>query len=206
MVRDAGVSAEIVISPLLRIEQITPDVLPEAEAMIFTSVHGVAGYAAVGGQAGKPALCVGEATAKAARDAGFDVELATPDAARLKPKLAGETRKLLHARGAHVAADLTGVATDCESVVVYDQIAQNLSAQARDLLHSGRPVVVPLFSPRSAALFADEAGGAKGLIGIFISEAAAHKAADVPWVRKVTAEMPDAETMLRLCVTELQVR
>ena len=187
---------DVLISPIMKIVGVTPEALPEAEVLVFTSVHGVEGYVAAGGKRSE-AYCVGPATSARAEEAGFSVIAAEKDAATLKPLLAKETRRLLHARGAHVAADLTKAAPNAVSVVVYDQPLAGLSDEAKAALAAERPVIVPLFSPRSAAAFAAEANGASALSAVFISEAARLAAGDMPYLKCAVADMPDAEGMAR---------
>ena len=185
---------EVLISPIMEIVYIRPANLPVADVLVFTSVHGVVGYMAAGGVAAE-AYCVGLATAEAARVAGCSVIAVEKDAATLGPLLAGETRRVLHPRGAHVAADLTQVASDLESVVVYDQPLVGLSDIAKVALGTERHVIVPLFSPRSAAAFAGEAEGAKALSAVFISAAAQAAARDMPCEASLVALTPDAAGM-----------
>jgi len=184
---------EVLMSPMMQIVHVMPEALPEAEVLVFTSVHGVDGYFAAGGNAAD-VYCVGPATAARAQQAGCTVIAAEKDAATLKPLLAKETRRLLQVRGAHVAADLTQAAPDVQSVVVYDQPLKPLSGKAKAALLSEQPVIVPLFSPRSARAFAAEASEAHALYAVFISEAA-RDAAEMPSVETEVAETPDADGM-----------
>ena len=57
---------------------------------------------------------------------------------------------LLHVRGAHVAGQLAQQIENLVEVVVYDQPAQVLTKEAVEALSGESPVVLPLFSPRSA--------------------------------------------------------
>lgn len=185
---------EVLISPLMEIVYTKPPTLPLADVLVFTSVHGVVGYMAAGGVAAE-AYCVGAATAEAARAAGCPVIAVEKDAATLGGLLSGEKRRLLHPRGAHVAADLGRIAADFRGVVVYDQPLMALSDEAKAALGAARPVIVPLFSPRSAAAFAAEAERASGVSAVFISAAARAAAGTMPLVASRVARTPDAAGM-----------
>jgi uroporphyrinogen-III synthase len=70
---------------------------------------------------------------------------------------------LLHIRGAHSRGDLTARLTqaglNARDHVLYDQLQMPLNAEARALLFGPDTVIMPLFSPRSAALVAQQLSG-----------------------------------------------
>lgn len=73
---------EPIIAPLLAIENLTPPVpdLAAFAALAFTSINGVTAFAALTPRRERPVFAVGDATAQAARDAGFaDVRSASGD-------------------------------------------------------------------------------------------------------------------------------
>jgi uroporphyrinogen-III synthase len=185
---------DVLISPIMEIVYLVPERLPAADVVLFTSVHGVAGYVAAGGTPSE-AYCVGAVTAEKARKAGFDVLQVAPDLAALRPALAGEQRELLQVRGTYVTADLVAEFAHVASVIVYDQPRVGLGDQAVAALASGRAVVVPLFSPRSARAFAKEAGQPRALYAAYIS-AAVQAAAELPFIEAETAQTPDARGMV----------
>lgn len=148
---------EILFSPLVEIRPIegTPDA-SGARGLIFTSANGVAAAEA---PRDLPAYCVGDATAAAAAAAGYRALACggTADALvehllRLRPD-----GPLLHLRGTHARGDvaerLTAGGLPCTGQAVYDQVLVPLTAQARAALLAQPPVIVPLFSPRSAQHF-----------------------------------------------------
>lgn len=150
----AGTPVEI--APMQRIDRlpVDPPLLP-GRALIFTSRQGVA---ALGPGQGL-AVCVGDATAQAARDAGYDAVSAGADADAVVALVQRDhaDRAFTHVRGRHsrgaVAARLTAAGIPTDTRIVYDQTALPLSGPARALLTGTDPVLVPLFSPRSAELF-----------------------------------------------------
>lgn len=78
--RDMGF--EPIVAPLLSLETLTPPVpdLASFAALAFTSINGVAAFAALTPRRDRPVFAVGDATAQAAHDAGFaDVRSASGD-------------------------------------------------------------------------------------------------------------------------------
>ncbi|MGR3479809.1 uroporphyrinogen-III synthase [Salipiger marinus] len=160
----AAERAEPLVSPLLDI--VTTGPLPDlagVRGLIFTSANGVRAYAALAGPPLSPCFVVGEATARAARDVGLVPVVAQGDAESLLALILDHAPEgpLLHLRGTFarggLAERLTAAGLPVREAVVYDQPARPLTPEARAALQGDRPVVVPLFSPRTARLFAAEA-------------------------------------------------
>ena len=195
-------AVEIVISPLLRIE-FTPTAMANRSATpIFTSRNGVEGFVRAGGAANGPCWCVGAATAAAAEAAGFTARAAEGDAASLLAAIlaSGDKGPFQHYRGAHARGDLAGrlSAAGCPTgaEVVYAQDFRELSDEAKAVLGGETPVIVPLFSPRSAARFAGVHAGSAPLFVAVISAAAGAELGALPIFRMETAARPDAAAML----------
>lgn len=205
----------IVIAPLMApvlLDAPLPELLsprgggarPDAEAVvIFSAETGVAGFARLCPRRDLRALCVGERTAAAARMAGFPATVAGADAAGLLaalPALAQGARVVV-VRGEDtacpIARHLSTRGVETAEMIVYAQRPQPLGAEARALLAGGAPVVVPLFSPRSAALFAAAAtGSAAPLWIVAISGAARGGLGPIEPARAIVAATPDGEAML----------
>ncbi|WP_417718637.1 uroporphyrinogen-III synthase [Salipiger sp.] len=150
-----------VLSPLMSIEALGPlPEVPKSSGVIFSSANAVRCWQALGGGVRSPCYTVGRATARAARTAGFDPISADGDADALVSVILGQNPgvPLFHLRGTHtrgnVAGRLRDGGCDVSVAVIYDQPAHELSDEARAALNGTVPVVVPLFSPRSAAQFA----------------------------------------------------
>jgi len=192
----AGLGLEVVISPVLEIRPVPHDGgrLAAARGLVFTSVNAVP---AAGAGRGRPAVCVGPATARAARAAGFDVTEGPGDAARMLPLLQGLGEGWLHPHGAHVARTLP-----VPGMVVYDQLPAPLNAPARAALAGAAPVILPLFSPRSSRLLAGQAAGARAPLWLAPISAAAQRAWPIAAARSVLAPTPDAAGVL-LAVRQL---
>lgn len=176
-----------VISPILRIVPVPHDGarLAAAEALVFTSQHAIP---VAGPGRGRTAFCVGPRTAALARDAGFAVIEGPGDAERLEPMLKASDLRLLHPHGRHVARHLP-----VEGMVVYDQQPLPLSSEVHALLAGAGPVILPLFSPRSARLLAAEAGPVRASLWLAPISRAAQEAWSGPVDRCEVAQSPDAE-------------
>ncbi|WP_081856384.1 uroporphyrinogen-III synthase [Thioclava dalianensis] len=154
-----------VVSPLMDFEAVE-NPIPSADSVIFTSQEAVRLFSLRQAAGGRVAFCVGARTAQAARAAGFTAIAGDAGAeALLEVILARHARgSILHARGEPVAFDLSSALNsagiETKEVVLYRQVRQAFTNEARDVLGSGGPVLLPLFSPNSARTFWDQAGDA----------------------------------------------
>lgn len=192
----------MVISPLTEIRYLEA-ALPAEGAVIFTSENAVRAWLRRAAGAGRKAWCVGARTAEAARAAGFDAQAAGGDADALVADLIaqGVRGPLLHMRGTHsrgaVADRLNSAGIETSEVRIYDQHPSPPTPEARALLAGRAPVLVPLFSPRSAALFAAAATGAGAPLHIFaFSPAVAAALSGVEMASLDVAAQPEAEAMI----------
>lgn len=178
-----------IIAPILRILPVAHDsaTLAAAEGLVFTSAHAVA---AAGPGRGRPAFCVGARTAEVARAAGFATVAGPGDAEGLAPMIASAGLRLIHPHGRHLARALP-----VEGMVVYDQQAQPLTPEAVALLEGAAPVIVPLFSPRSARLLAQAAQGARAPVWLAAISPAAMATWDARADRRAVAVTPDAAAL-----------
>ncbi len=156
-----------------------------------------------------PAFCVGDATARAAAEAGFaPVESAGRDAAALVDLVAVRADPaagpILVLRGAHVAADIAGALRTrgfaAEETVVYAaRPAGPPDAATAAALRAGAMRAAAFYSPRAGRLFAPAAAALGARLGatvaIAISAAAAETLAGCGFARIVVAERPDGAAM-----------
>ena len=178
----AGQPLRITISPLMQAVFLSWDVPDVPSALIFSSETGVVAYARRPIAGVVHAFCVGDATARVARKAGLQAVSARGDA----DDLIGLIRQhhggggLLHVRGAdargNIAQRLTAVGLACDERVVYEQQVRPLSPAALWLLSGQMPVVLPLFSPRSAMLLAQAGPVIAPLLIVAMSQAVADAA------------------------------
>ncbi|HZC37629.1 MAG TPA: uroporphyrinogen-III synthase [Sphingomicrobium sp.] len=184
--------------PLFKIEPVAWDMpdLSRFDALLLTSANAVRrGGAGLAHLQGLPVHAVGNATADAARNAGFAVA-STGDAgvdallASLEPGL-----RLLHLCGEDRRAP-ADARREIRSLVVYrsrESSVPNISA-AKDC-------VALIHSPRAGRRFAgliDQAGVDRGRIGIVAISPAAAEAADGGWAAVAAAETPNDDALLAL--------
>ena len=199
---DAGLG--VVISPVLSIEpRVVRCDLDRYDGLIFTSQNAVRAAAGLG-LAGRRAYCVGARTADLARNLGAEARALGRDAQALIAALRARppSGRLLFLRGEHSRGDvekaLNSAGIETDSLIIYDQRARPLNTAARDALAGDGPVILPLFSPRSAAILGQEIGGMAhraplGLVAI--SRAALEGWSGPDPALSVVAARPDAQAM-----------
>jgi uroporphyrinogen-III synthase len=191
--RARAMGLEPVVAPLFTIRPVEWDVPdPEAfDAVLLTSAH--AARTVPRSLTALPCYTTGEATARAALEAGFaDVRAGPGDGeAALAMAQADGWSRVLHLCGRdHIA--LPGV----ERRIVYAADAvESLPDPATTALAFG--AVVLLHSPRAATLFADLVDDRSGVRLALISAAAA-AAAGEGWAAKAVAARPRDEALLEV--------
>jgi uroporphyrinogen-III synthase len=200
-----GDAVQVILSPL--IAPVFPSVtVPDGDfrAVVLTSETGAQAAARLPGVP-RRAWCVGDRTAAAAQALGFEAQSAAGDADALVGAIvaAGEAGRLIHLRGrdsrGEVAARLTAAGLPTAEVIVYAQAAQPLTDAARAVLQADAPVIVPLFSPRSAQLFAATQPKAPLFIAA-LSPAVAAGLGDLRCKMVAVADHPDAKALLQALV------
>ncbi len=199
-----GADWPVVISPLTKIVNLSPQ-LPEGDwpDVIFTSENAVQAFRKLRPDHRATAWCVGGRTAKAAEAAGFRARTGPGDVAGLCEAIvaAGTVTRLLYPRPVHAAGNVEGAmysaGIETKSVLVYDQVSRPPTAAAHLLMAGAAPVLLPLFSPRSAALAAAAFTSATAPVWIAaISGATADAGAPLTAPHCIIATRPDAEGML----------
>jgi uroporphyrinogen-III synthase len=199
---------EVIIAPLQEVRFVDwtrPD--PLADVLIFTSRNAVVAAARAG--LGGLAYCVGDQTAQAAQLAGFRTISAAGDAQDLVARvLMDGPRPVWHLRGrearGNVAPQLRAAGFNVTERVVYDMVSLPLSGTAKSALRGPGPVLVLLFSPKSAKRAAKALAGAKATLAIFsISEAVDDVAKGLEARARWVALRPDADGMLEIVVQVL---
>ena len=195
--------AEAIVAPLIAIVPCGYDTNTEgAQAIIFTSTNGVRAFPDARGARDRLVLTVGDATAEAAREAGFnDVRSADGDVNALvalaKRELDPARGKLIHIAGDHVAGDLGGelraAGFSVERRLAYASVA---AAPLPEALNG--PLDIVLFhSPRAAQRFIElGAPNAANLVAGCMSAAIAEAAGKVSWKRIITAPRPREDDLL----------
>lgn len=201
---DVLARVDLLVSPLIRIEPLVQSLdFGPARGLIFTSANAVRVVAGVTDDRRLPCFCVGDTTAATARAAGWDALAlgATADelvAALLRDRPEGP---LLHLSGEHTRGDIARRLGDTTETAVYAQLLQPLNAAARQALDGAMPVIAPLFSPRTARHFAEQAAGRAPIHAIALSKSVAEPLKPKGFSRVVTALRPDAGAMVKAVVT-----
>ncbi len=194
----------IVLCPLMETQHLSPDLPDKPFAHVaFTSETAVAAYARLSGDRTPIAWCVGQRTALAARTAGFPVRQGPGDAEALMNLIRAErpAGAFLWPRGAQIARDLASelraAGFEITGLQVYTQRAADPTAGAMALLAGDRPLLLPLFSPRSARLAADAFGAHAAPIRVAaLSPAVADAAGRLAPERLSIAGKPESESLL----------
>ncbi|MBP2311343.1 uroporphyrinogen-III synthase [Azospirillum soli] len=196
-----------------------PD-LHDVQALLFTSMNGVRGYARRTGRRGLPVYAVGDATAYAARTSGFtQVESASGDVYALadlvRARVAPKAGVLLHVAGTKLAGDLAGMLTEdgfsVRRATLYDAVpSTRLSENTGRALRTGTLDAVLFFSPRTARSFVrlvNEAGlidCCRTVDALCLSPAVAEAARTygdqgvTPWQDVRVAPRPEQDALLGL--------
>ena len=187
----------VILSPAQEIKPLPIAVPQGTKGIVLTSENAVP---ALPLGLGLPAYCVGERTAAAAAAHGLSAHAAAGDAASLLSLIRHErpSGPLFHPHGRHLAADMVAALRDeveITGAVAYEQVAIPPSGEAMRLLEADRPVLLPLFSPRSARLVAGWPMRAPLLIAAMSENVSAAWSGATPRCLKI-APIPSAAAML----------
>ena len=193
-------AVQVIYAPLLSIKQRDVGDLTGVQGLVLTSQNAVQ---ALHGQqvAGLRAFCVGGQTTRAALAVGLDAISFDGNADDLVDGVSAHapTGPLVHLRGGHtrgdVAGRLTAMGFPTSERVVYDQIAQSLHKTLKQDLALGVRAIAPLFSPRTARLFAAECQEALQTDVICLSHAVASDLATGRYRAVHTCAKPTGEAM-----------
>jgi uroporphyrinogen-III synthase len=187
-----------IVSPLIEIVAM-PTGLQTTGPVIFTSVNGVINSAEGDG---RTAYCVGAITAKAAVKAGWAAVQAGETADQLILHLLnrGVDGPLTHFSGVHTRGNiverLTAGGLKATRVVVYDQVKCALTSQATEALSDTFPLLVPLFSPRTAHSFVNQFNGCAALHIVAFSQDVADQIGDLTWETLTVLDHPTRLAMI----------
>ncbi len=186
--------------------------LDGAQAVLFTSANGVRAFAAARAHRDLAAFAVGDATATAARDAGFaDIASAGGDvtdlAALVVQRLKPRSGALVHAAASEVAGDLGGALSpmgfELRRAVLYESVpAARLSDATAAALANGTIELALFFSPRTAELFVRLAAAAgleeacRKVAAVALSPAVAARLEPLAWRAVHVAETPTLASLL----------
>jgi uroporphyrinogen-III synthase len=186
-------------TPLISIEPIAND-LPNITNVVFSSANGPL-FGPKGHQ--NIAYCVGAQTKQAAQTAGWIAHQMGNSADELVEQLlqTNPAGPLTHLCGRHtrgdIAARLTTAGIQTTETAVYDQVIQPLSDHANTELRRENPVILPLFSPRTARQFARQYKGCAPLHIIALSSAVAAEVSSLPAENVMICVEPTRNAMLK---------
>jgi len=205
---------EVVIEPLLEIVPVdgAPVDLAGIQGLLATSANGIRALARRSPDRAPPVWAVGDASARAARELGYDrVESAGGDVTTLaelvKRRVDPAAGELLHAAGGKLAGDLGGSLAAAgyavRRMVLYEaRPAEALSDRLIGELRADSLDLALFFSPRTARTFARlaEAAGlgpcCRRLAAFALSPAVAGELAALPWRAVIAAAAPTQAALL----------
>ena len=196
--KEAGIDTDVLVSSVQGIKKANFEEPNTLAGAIFTSRNGVE---AVKGR-DAPCWCVGAATADAARAKGWQAVSADGDAEAVFKRIIADrpSGRLVHFRGTYargnLAERLSEEGINAHEVVVYKQISLPLSQTARTRLARENPVILPLFSPRSAAQLVQQGPFTAPLWVIAMSETVAGEAVALSPARMEISTTPDSAGMI----------
>ena len=193
-------SCEILDNPIQRI-----DFLPSLSkvnknsVLIFTSANGLRA-AKKHNLINKKCFVVGANTKKIAVSFGYDVLGFSKDQENLLKLIKSKkpTESMVHIRGKHTVGNLCDALKrnqfSCLDIIGYNQEPLKIKKQNLQKIHSGRPVILPIFSSRSAELLQSNLD-LTGFNVIAISEAVAKIVTGVELGGLVISKKPDLNSM-----------
>lgn len=205
---------EVLLEPLFEIvpiEGAVPD-LQDITGLLFTSANGVRAFARISKHRNFKVFSVGDATAAAARRAGFpDVESASGSVEGLITLVKGSwtpvSGTLFHAAGRTISGELAetlGVlGYEVRRMALYEaKAADTLSVRLCEVLRAANLGYALFFSPRTADTFvnlvtsADLRDACRNVEVICLSTAVADMLARLNWGHVTVAAEPNQESLL----------
>lgn len=191
---------EILDNPLQKIEFLEALIeVKEGSILIFTSINGLRASKKYNLR-NKKCFVVGENTRKIAASSGYEVLGSSSDQENLLKliKLKKPTESMVHIRGKHTAGNLCGSLKNsgfsCFEITGYNQKPLKIKKQVFQKVMSGRPVILPIFSPRSAKLLLKELD-LTGFHVVAMSEVVSKELAGVDLAELIISKKPDLISM-----------
>lgn len=200
-----GARIRPVLAPLIAPRLLTPPIpARDYAAVVFTSAQAVEAARPLAAKLPRLAWCVGRKTASVATEAGFRARSADGDADALAKAILDDppNGRILYLRGVDTRGNLlellTSSAVAMDVAIVYAQDPQPMTSEVLSLLRSVEPVLVPLFSPRTATLFraALPPDTSAELHIAAMSSSVAEALGDLPRAALTIARQPDTPGML----------
>ncbi len=189
------------IEPLLEIHYLETQAidLVHVQGLLVTSANGVRAFAAFTTKRDLAVWAVGDGSARAARDAGFNTVISADGDVKALAELVVEQAShadgaLLHVAGTRLAGDLAGMVQSAgfeyRRAVLYEALSAKIfSDQACDGFRQAQVNGVLLYSPRTAETFVklinhhDMQGLLRSVTAYCLSQAVAERVAGLGWQR-----------------------
>ena len=193
-------NCEILDNPIQKIEFL-PSLsrVNKNSVLIFTSANGLRA-AKKHNLINNKCFVVGENTKKIAFSFGYDVLGFSKDQENLLKLIKSKkpTESMVHIRGKYTVGNLCEALKtnqfSCLDIIGYNQEPLKIKKQNLQKIHSGRPVILPIFSSRSAELLQSNLD-LTGFNVIAISEAVAKIVTGVELGELVISKKPDLNSM-----------
>ena len=193
----------ILINPIMKIEGVMLSYnFTSVGGLLITSANALTYLPADLIGSNLPTFCVGEATTRAALKRGLRAKHLAATAQGLCDVLSVQDLKgpLLHLRGTHTTLDLElyfrDTALEVQSLIIYRQTAQDLELVTYTLLRGTAPIILPIFSLRSAKLLCALDINWALHTSVAISEAVADQCRAVGFGKVIVSHKPTADSML----------
>jgi uroporphyrinogen-III synthase len=215
--RAAALGFDCIVAPLLTFRSIAAELhLRLGETLAFTSINGVERTAAMTDRRDPEVFAVGDATAKAARAAGFrDVASAAGDVQALGDLIVrAAPTAVLHPCARQTAGDLVGAlkaaGVSARKLPVYETVeAVDLPASVATALGRHELSAILIHSPKAAktaaALLGGQGDALAAVCGIGLSPACIEPLRALPFQTLVAAPVPTEKALMR-ALGDLAVR
>lgn len=193
---------DICFSPLLDIVPIATEItFDDANGVLFTSANGVQIASDLTTRRDLPCYSVGSNTTVRATELGWQAVCVGDTSEDMIKALMDrkDDAKLVHLSGRHTRGDianrLSSAGRTVRNIVIYDQVLRHLTDQARRILAAETPVIVPIFSPRTARQFASQVAATAPIYVAALSKAVAEPLKNSPMRNILIAERPTTAAM-----------
>ena len=211
---NAGVKPEkILIDPILQINALDATFdFSNVRGILITSKNALSHLPTGLVERGFPAYCVGSSTTRLAFERGLVAKNMGKTAKELANALVKTSQKglLVHVRGSFTTIDFSdhfpGPELKIENLITYHQTEQPLKPETQNLLQTGRGVVVPLFSTRSAQSFCKMKYSWNRHTAVVISENVAKYCEEAGFGQIIVSLQPDARSMLEAIVPLMRIK
>ena len=204
---------QIIIDPILKIAPIEAHCdISAGTGLIITSANALAYLPAALRGSQLPCYCVGYATSQTARALGLKAYHLADTAKALCEALTTSSHKgpLLHLRGTHTTLDMAkhfrSTSLRVENLVVYEQIALPLQTETHEKLRQSSPVILPIFSARSARLLGKLALDWHRHWAVALSPAIAALCREAGFGQITTAAHPNRQAMMAVITPLMGVK